>query len=334
MVFGNENIDEQHHVSFYHGVSENMLFDSMNAYVYGPFSATSSFEIAVNFTNMNNGIVLQFIPRSFLKYFDCCWVSRFSNEHELLFISMTYPIHIINITNVNLVIDYSKYIKTIAIIESMMDGWFFSSNTTVIRNFTRWKRSGQEINDALKLGGKPIDIFIQDLALRLIKNELCIKKDITIPDYVCKLFHHTCVKKQRIEITLSNMNTEIREHYQGAGYQGYLFLRNFFFQPNSNIIKLGCINGLYKNLTILQISEASLQTISLYLPILWTYISETKTTIKRFQLELMDGITFSKKMLSDIDMFKHDFNSINYTLKVETFTNTGLSGIDLYRKVV
>ena len=75
-----------------------MLFDSTFFYMNQPFSTTPIYNVALSFSN-KTGIILETKPFSDAKYFDCCWLSRFSNERELLFVQSNNRITIQNIIN-------------------------------------------------------------------------------------------------------------------------------------------------------------------------------------------------------------------------------------------
>eukprot|EP01084_Bolivina_argentea_P052682 96770_1 len=77
---------------FYHGISEKLLFDCIGSAVliYGPLSTSSCFEVAVNFTNHNNGMIVVLEKNvsswSSQNRFSLSWLSDYANEAEHLFI--------------------------------------------------------------------------------------------------------------------------------------------------------------------------------------------------------------------------------------------------------
>ena len=82
----------------YHGINQEMLFNSMSAYIFGPFSTTCDDQVALNFAT-NNGLIIEIVPNAHLKYFECFWLSKYSYEQELLFIGGLQPLQFVNITN-------------------------------------------------------------------------------------------------------------------------------------------------------------------------------------------------------------------------------------------
>eukprot|EP01084_Bolivina_argentea_P238882 401370_1 len=81
----------------YHGIGEqlsvNVFVPDMNGLAIGcPLSTTSSYSVAVNFTNYNNGLIVEFSDgsnrdhRTSPRYFSVSWLSDFANESEYLLI--------------------------------------------------------------------------------------------------------------------------------------------------------------------------------------------------------------------------------------------------------
>eukprot|EP01084_Bolivina_argentea_P203785 347986_1 len=62
-IFGTE-IHKGNISQFYHGIGQKLLFPSYigvdGVLIYCPLSTSSSFEVAMNFTNNNNGLIIQF----------------------------------------------------------------------------------------------------------------------------------------------------------------------------------------------------------------------------------------------------------------------------------
>eukprot|EP01084_Bolivina_argentea_P001209 2216_1 len=106
-LFGTKIIDGN--VSrFYHGIGRQLYFRRTTdtefylnvMQIYHPLSTSSSFEVAVNFTNHNNGVIIQFADhQARLKYFAVSWLSDYGNEREYLFIQTENPFHVVNIVD-------------------------------------------------------------------------------------------------------------------------------------------------------------------------------------------------------------------------------------------
>eukprot|EP01084_Bolivina_argentea_P132463 233758_1 len=115
-------------MKFYHGISEQMSFKQCignelgdGIYIYGPLSTSCSFEVALNFTNDNKGMVVQFGGNWHAKYFSCSWVSDYANEKESLFIQTRKSIKMLDIIDVKNGIQYSMILNALDIINSILD---------------------------------------------------------------------------------------------------------------------------------------------------------------------------------------------------------------------
>eukprot|EP01084_Bolivina_argentea_P291285 500608_1 len=80
----------------YHGITQQLLFPQYVGYSDGgtrtwvetihiPLSTSSSYVVATNFTNDNQGLIIQFEGKT-PKYFSVSWLSDFGNEKEYLFV--------------------------------------------------------------------------------------------------------------------------------------------------------------------------------------------------------------------------------------------------------
>eukprot|EP01084_Bolivina_argentea_P028390 52772_1 len=115
--------------SFYHGIGNQLIFpqiigaDNHGVSIHCPLSTSSSFEVAMNFTNYNHGLIVQFGgDESQAKYFPVDWLSNFPNEHEMLFIQNKAALQIINIFNVKECVEYQPMLLVLRIIEAITTG--------------------------------------------------------------------------------------------------------------------------------------------------------------------------------------------------------------------
>eukprot|EP01084_Bolivina_argentea_P224274 379292_1 len=115
-------------INLYHGLSKRFVFSSLNANISGPFSTTSEFGVAVNFSN-NQGMILnvnvftgtwryQWIVSPSLETdsletlccFDCSWISDYPNEKEIFFLGGLNKFEFITIIEVPTGKNYWRYI--------------------------------------------------------------------------------------------------------------------------------------------------------------------------------------------------------------------------------
>eukprot|EP01084_Bolivina_argentea_P041767 77102_1 len=119
--FGTE-IKNGVNTKFFHGISEKLFFPqyintASNVFIQPqcPLSTSSSFEVAANFTNHNNGLVVQLCSK-FSKYFSVAWLSDFANEKEYFFVQ-TVGMLGMNIENI---IDVQRGWKYNSILDALM----------------------------------------------------------------------------------------------------------------------------------------------------------------------------------------------------------------------
>eukprot|EP01084_Bolivina_argentea_P065304 119034_1 len=111
---------------FYHGISTKMLFPIGQKRMLCsqcPLSTTSSKEVAISFTNFNQGMILKLAadPKNkWPKYLEACWLSDFINEKERLFVQMRRGLMIENITDAMSGYDYRCIVMALSIIKSML----------------------------------------------------------------------------------------------------------------------------------------------------------------------------------------------------------------------
>eukprot|EP01084_Bolivina_argentea_P213446 362511_1 len=117
------------YITLYHGVNGNFFFSSLDAYIKGPVSTTTDITVAVNFAS-NDGMIIEFnmLPWECtmehqlganldscrtINCFDCCWLSAYTAEQEILFIGGLYKLIIKSILEVATAINYGIYIQGI-----------------------------------------------------------------------------------------------------------------------------------------------------------------------------------------------------------------------------
>eukprot|EP01084_Bolivina_argentea_P228246 385547_1 len=115
---------------FYHGITQSLIFPYENngVWISCPLSTSSSFEVAVNFANTDDGIIVEFGQDKKLtmtnykhlgikQYFSVSWLSDFANESEYLFKSGVLCVN--NITNLQGV-EYINVIEAFRLMDNML----------------------------------------------------------------------------------------------------------------------------------------------------------------------------------------------------------------------
>eukprot|EP01084_Bolivina_argentea_P072007 130789_1 len=115
--------------NFYHGVGQILVFpnyfcnfdSTQGISVQCPLSTSSVFEVAVNFTNNNNGIVIQFGSiNSSAQYLSLGWLSDYPAEAEHLFIQMgEFKLNINNMFEVKAGIEYERVLRALKMMDAI-----------------------------------------------------------------------------------------------------------------------------------------------------------------------------------------------------------------------
>eukprot|EP01084_Bolivina_argentea_P126999 224706_1 len=315
--------------TFYHGISTKTVFDGIKCVVDQPFSTTSSWEVAVNF-GTNVGMVLALDCGVGTRYFDCAWLSDFSNERELLFIGRGDFLTIFNITHLSDGSDFESFVIAIGIIDSMTNAAFYQHEHNI--SFLNQYNSGSDEHDPLLFGGSNINGSVKYLTIRLIKHQLSKYKPESyesfsnIHPYIDTLLHNVCIKKKNVLFDMAAMNVETIKKYKDGGYQGYLFLKNLFFESNSfmHMIKLDFVKTLFTNVKIIGVKNIGQPLVTSTERILMNVLRYLKNNNQKFVVQIYfiygDGISEMIPNTSSIEINKlvhihqKEFEKINWVV--------------------
>eukprot|EP01084_Bolivina_argentea_P105713 189308_1 len=142
--FGND-IQNTNLKQFYHGIGKMLVLPSYisNVRIYCPLSTSSSFEVAMNFTNNNEGMIINFGAgrTGIVKYFATSWLSDYSNENECLFIqNQWWSLQINNIIHVKSGTEFRIILKALNILDRLTTG-------NAIYDQSYWQLIGRIINN-------------------------------------------------------------------------------------------------------------------------------------------------------------------------------------------
>eukprot|EP01083_Nonionella_stella_P179077 634613_1 len=122
--FGSRMKDKQQ--TFYHGVSKQTVFVSAScAYFHGPLSTSTNYSVAACFADQK-GLIVELSDANSIhaspKYFAMHWLSRYSNEHECLFIACQAPLWFANIVSVTTRCEYKYIINALHVLDYVFHG--------------------------------------------------------------------------------------------------------------------------------------------------------------------------------------------------------------------
>eukprot|EP01084_Bolivina_argentea_P196604 337025_1 len=293
---------------FYHGINKQMIFDSMSCIMYQPFSTTSSYHVAISFSNPG-GMILEVRPSGATCYFNCSWLSDFSYENEMLFIGCKEPILIIDIINIVTGEQHKIYTKAIALLDAMTSGVYFQGDDgTTFAKCMRYYQQNRKMLTLTQCGAKPLSKILRYITIELVKHELYRnekqQKHIKskLPLYIDHLFHHICLAKKMIEIDWNLMDVKIQDNCMSTGaamlggYHGYSFIKHLFCEKHdTGMINFDVIMKLYPNL-----QHIKLKNLNLIMPNTLTKIFKllkVKNGIKFMELKLSENLTVHTTML-------------------------------------
>eukprot|EP01084_Bolivina_argentea_P253478 425781_1 len=126
-IKANANKTGNKYLLFYHGMQEKLLFrellgvDGKGVVIHCPLSTSSSFAVATNFTNNENGLIIVFGGiSSSARYFSCKWLSDFANESEMLFVQNHDPLQINDIVDPHTLFHFNSILKVINTIDNII----------------------------------------------------------------------------------------------------------------------------------------------------------------------------------------------------------------------
>eukprot|EP01084_Bolivina_argentea_P196924 337557_1 len=323
-IFGTKCMDGLH--TFWHGINQEMLFSSTSSCIYSVLSTTTSWEVAVNFSN-NSGLVMELYCYSENKYFACEWISHFSNEKEKLFIGGVAYFQFVNITNTCVGKDYRLYIEALSVIDTLFHGNYFNEDKMIIERIKKCCVTDEQLVLKSKMnpllhGAVELSKPLKSLSTSLINHQLnrCYSdkypKLNSIDPYIEKLLHHICVSKVNVCIRIPSMDVEIAPCYRYGGYIGFKFLKPLICRRNYDSLKFTLINHLFPNVQRIMLKDVSCYDVRLLKDILKCLKATTPCHIKAISVAANEQSEkyseFEKSIDKMVDMYKLQFEEIHF----------------------
>ena len=301
--FGSE-VNKSCTKTFWHGISIPMVFKSTIARFNAPTSTTTQIEVASNFAT--NGIILQLT--AFYKtggggyFFNCQWLSCYSNESERLFIGGYWPLKFENIINCIDGMHYKVYLHAFGILVASFNGLPLSTDHTKVNKMDRYI-----IRNLLKYTNKckKFDPYFMSIYDSFRQNKRFFNFD---------LFYLT--KK-------TNYNPRsLNPAFSGYPFLGKLLMTNPS-DPMQSFIKIGLISKFFPNVVKLCVYyhggyHQPLFVTNEYLQIVFDILS-----VDRIHSVKLKNIKIDKSLISN--KFKKKFKDIGYETILEGDDNIDLS---------
>ena len=213
---------------FFCGLSFCAVLPSFNIRLFGPTSTSPNIEVATRFGG-DKGIIIELnnngdVDGSYLRCFNCAWLSNFNGEEERLFFGGRYRIKVAGIRMIKSRQNFSVFFKALFYFDSMLNGSDMSTDDK------------KEVKN---------HVIIWKILEKLIGHKLKWQKN-TFPEYINKTFDAFCNPKREITFNLHSLNTYFRE------------LKDMILGFNSNLFK-DLVFKLFKNLRRVVILSTNLR---------------------------------------------------------------------------
>lgn len=213
---------------FYHCVDSELMFKQTSGYFNMPTSTSVNYETVINLQK-KQGVILQLRDNNDthinggVRFFDMSWISDYSYEFEMLFISSLSPLHIETIIQSSLGHNYGYFIHSLNVIYSMMTG-------------RRYKNVMNDGNDEIYK-----KCAFQLIQHQLFKNSVNHNKKqyvkySNLPKYIENLMDYFFLNSLQVTIDYDQLNDKNQ----------YKVLDSAFVQ-NQKYIKLDAILTLFPN---------------------------------------------------------------------------------------
>ena len=222
---------------FYFGINDtNGLFKRTISKFKLPLLCSSSLNVVLNYMSLQNndnynGLLVELSYYDpFIRYFECKWLTEFTNQNEILFCGGISSIKINTIYNMTTNNNYIYFIRSMNIMQTMLSG---TMKTDLMTNVEE----------------QIIRYLVQNEFIRSMNNDVDITNNLNgsdiIPNYISMLFHHFCINLKNISINLYRMND--------SSFYGYSSIKSLFLTSQNNFIKLDVLCSLFPNVPKIKI---------------------------------------------------------------------------------
>eukprot|EP01083_Nonionella_stella_P042130 113987_1 len=313
-------------IQLYHGVNKHFTFDSLHAFIAGPFSTTTNYSVAVNFAD-NTGLVIELSAvigewrmgisefeggdaYNRMNCFDCRWISDFSNECEILSIGSLNKFYIENISNCT-GMNYQIYIKAI---HHMAQG-------LSIRGGPDMKLAlGCNIiktNNELKM----MYLLLRHHVFVKIPNHPFARRFEACPEYVKTLLHHHC--KCVTEITVQKLSEYHKSTYTPLRLKQHMMFK-MILVDQMDWLDLNVIIRLFPHVTSISyaIHDDVLflnagPPVSVF-QLLLDFIKEQTSSLRRITIQIGPNVRIPNDFCHNLKQYQQQFHAQSWTCFAQT----------------
>eukprot|EP01084_Bolivina_argentea_P249353 417386_1 len=255
--------------SFYHGIGQQLMFPSFMGQVgigisiKCPLSTSSSLPVAINFTDHNNGLIIEFgfYEKAMSKYFAVSWLSDYPGESEYLFVQNYGYLTVKNIIDVQYGTEYKIILNALQCIDDILCEPQPLYRPINIEKYPTLKnmilailehqlsrssltRYNSQIHSLSEYGQQMIDIYFGNYdTIFLNYNDFVLESDGTTKIYINEDTTYT-----------------YPHQYDQTKYCPHAYVLNIFFHDNYEWIDMNNINVLFPNLTTIYVSNLNIST--------------------------------------------------------------------------
>eukprot|EP01084_Bolivina_argentea_P276236 471320_1 len=292
-------------IFFYHGIGEQLAFPEYVARfdtgvnIVSPLSTSTKLEVAINFTNFNQGLIITFSTKyigSDARCFEVSWLSDFPNESEHLFLQneRTSTLDIIDIVEASSGITYGSILSALKIIHVSICGFPICDTLLYRIKCTCKFMSFDGVNQELKF-----------LIIRIIQHQLSLDPITTLTEYAQNLINIFCQNREYCQIDFND--------------KGHLFVIKLFVDDETQWINLDMMSQLFPNVHDWQftqnfLSQKNVKMTGYVLDRVLKFLS--LSTIKDHKMCISGQSDINLKQL--LSGYWKSFQQIGYVLTVQT----------------
>eukprot|EP01084_Bolivina_argentea_P184442 318097_1 len=266
-------------ISFYHGISEYLLFPlGERNEIKVPLSTSSQIAVAVNFTAYNNGLIVEFVDHYHSTRnvnLSVSWCSDYGNESEHLFVQNRASLQFDNIIDTRIRYEFGEILEGINLLNNLYVSY------------------------------EKCDERKEKVAIKLIKHETKMEEWKDLHIYAQRLFHEYC----------TNRDDYARINWKGISAE-YPLIRRLFSSGKYDGVNIGFWNALHPKLKRMHIYY--MQICPLLLEDILNHFTANKTSMID-SVEFFKSVEIPDHRIDGIvEKYKNEFEHIGFSLTYQT----------------
>eukprot|EP01084_Bolivina_argentea_P034046 62977_1 len=211
-VFGTEYINGNVK-RMYCGITGQMIIPGFQCQIFSVLSACSEIEVARNFAGVN-GLVLELVPSTHLKYFACAPFSYYPFLRDFLFIGGLAAMNITMIWTIDRqkIEQYANHVPALRMFDSMTNGVYFKNDAADIHAI----KEKDWCIDTKKLGFQDVSVAIKYFVQAFVDYRLSDDEN-KATSYIAETLNEMCDRKKCVQINWQSLNEDLLEEISDNG---------------------------------------------------------------------------------------------------------------------